>query len=805
MKRMILFFSALLFIVYTKAQVSSSIHGKVTDENGEPLSGVSVTVFDTYIGVSTGYDGTFRINGLQDGSYTLRFSHIGYEFQTKEVLLRNEIKVDITLSQLQYMTGEVLVNATRASDNAPLAYSSIDKDIIKKTNISQDIPYLLSLTPSVVETSEAGNGVGYTGMRIRGTDANRINVTVDGIPINDPESQSVFWVDVPDIASSVDNIQIQRGVGTSSNGAGAFGATVSLQTSNPGNVPSVEAGSSYGSFNTFKNTVSVSTGMLHDRFAFQVRYSDINSDGFIDRTWSDHKSAFLGGLYRTGKSLLRANIILGEEHTGLGWWGVPKDSLKANRTYNPAGQYTDDNGNIRFYDNESDNYNQNHYQLLYSLAATKSLNLNIALHYTPGKGYYEEYKEDENLADYGLNPVFIGGDTITFSDIIRRKWMRNDFAGVIYSAEFRKNRFTFTAGGGLNTFIGDHYGTIIWMRTAGNTEKDHQWYKNDAVKSEFSIYGKINYGLSENTRVFGDLQYRYIYYRMRGPDDDLKDISQKHRFGFFNPKAGIYHNINQNQDLWVSFAVANKEPTRADYKEASGDPSATPLPETLYDVETGYKLRTGKSSFSVNLYGMFYKDQLVPTGQLSNVGYSIMTNVARSYRAGIELSAAVKFSDHLSWNSNLTLSRNKIKDFVEYYTDYNTSDWSSQYIAKNLGLVDIAYSPSQVFSSDLAFSSGIFRIHLISKFVGKQYFDNTMSEDRSIDPYFVNNVRFDISQGFRNSGAIEIQFLINNILNEVYENNAYGGNWYEDGTEKTWSYYFPQAGTNYMLRLGLKF
>lgn len=784
---------------------SSVISGKITDIEGRPLQGAGITMENAFSAVISGQDGTYSITGLNDGRHTLRISFIGYETETHEVNLKGSAVVDVVMEPMSYMTGEVMVNATRAGNKTPLAYSTIDREILTKSNVSQDMPYLLSLTPSMVETSEAGTGIGYTGMRIRGTDANRINVTIDGIPLNDPESHTVFWVDLPDLASSVDNIQIQRGVGTSSNGAGAFGATVSIQTLNPGTEPSAGVSTSYGSFNTLKNTVAASSGMLGDKFAVQMRYSDIKSDGYIDRTWSDHRSAFISGMFRDKRSLLKANVILGEEHTGLGWWGVPKDSLGTKRTYNPAGEYTDDNGNIQYYKNESDNYNQDHYQLIYSLNAGEYLTLNTALHYTRGKGYYEEYREDQELDGYVINPIDIGGVTVSSTDLIRRKWLDNHFYGLVYSINYMRNRLELTAGGGLNSYVGDHYGTVIWMRNAGNTEKDYRWYFNESVKSEFNIFGKINYGLSEQTRIFGDLQYRHIGYDMEGLDDDQKDLSQDHRYGFFNPKAGIFHSINENQDAWLSFAVANREPTRSDFKEAAGDPTATPRPETLYDFEAGYKLRSGKSAFAVNLYGMFYNDQLVPTGELSNVGYPIMTNVAQSYRTGIELTAAVKLFEHLAWNSNLTLSRNKIKNFTEHYVDYNTSDWSSQYLSRELGLVDIAYSPSQVFTNEIAFEHGIFGIRLISKYVGRQYFDNTMSPERSIDPYFVNNFRVDVTPALRNIEGLELQLFVNNVFNAVYENNAYGGNWYEDGAEKTWSYYFPQAGINYMLRLGIRF
>ena len=801
-----------LFALYVSLQAfgiqnkGSVIRGKVTDTSGNFLPGTAITIENTSVGVLTDEEGSYIFSGLSDGNYRLRFSFIGYETRIIKVELKGEAIADITLTPKTVETGEVFVNATRAGEHAPFTFTTIDNALLRKQNTGHDLPFLLSLTPSLVESSEAGNGVGYTSQRIRGTDGSRINVTVDGIPLNDAESQQVFWVDLPDLAASAENIQIQRGVGTSSNGAGAFGATISIETANPGNEPSAEINSAAGSFNTFKNMVSASTGLLADKFAFNIRYSDIKSDGFIKRTGSDHRSAFISGMYITEKSRLKANVILGEEHTGIGWWGVPKEMLAIDRRYNPAGEYTDANGLTQYYDNESDNYTQNHYQLIYSRKMNDFLSWNSALHYTRGNGYYEEFREDQALADYGLPSVNLGDTTISETDLIRRKWLSNDFYGLVYSLKYKKDRIEAIAGGGLNTYIGDHYGRIIWMENAATVDKDYQWYFNSSTKSEMSFYGKVNYTLSDLISVFGDLQYRYISYKMKGIDDDLKDLGQSHSFGFFNPKTGVFFSVNSNQDAYISFSVANREPSRADFKEASGDLNATPKPETLYDFESGYKLRSGKSAFGVNLYWMIYKDQLVPTGELSDVGYSISTNVDKSYRMGIELTAGLKPMDFIDWNLNLTLSRNKIKDFTEYFIEYNTSDWTELYSSKNLGDVDIAYSPSVISSSDLAFRIlPRLNIHLISKYVGKQYFDNTSSNERMIDPYLVNNIRLDFEPALKKLKGLELQLLVNNIFNEKYESNAYGGNWYEDGLEKTWSYYFPQAGTNMMFRAGLRF
>jgi len=784
----------------------SEIRGTVTDMNGNRLPGASISIKNTFLGTHSASDGTYIFNNLADGDYSLQFSYIGYESEVIDVHLVSRSVTDVNLSQRILITDEVVVNATRAGAYTPLAYTNISGSTLSRQNSGQDLPFLLALTPSLVETSEAGNGIGYTSLRIRGSDASRINVTIDGIPLNDPESQQVFWVDLPDLASSVDNIQVQRGVGTSSNGAGAFGASLNIQTRPLENEPFAEINTLAGSFMTIRNNIAAGTGLLGDRFALQLRFSDLKSDGYILRTGSKHRSANISAIYRVGKSRLKANILIGEEKTGIGWWGVPGEMLGINRRYNPAGEYTDENGSKQYYDNESDNYKQNHYQLIFSRNLNQNLSLNSALHYTKGEGYYEEFKEDRSFNDYGLPDVSQGSIVIEETDLVRRKWMSNHFYGSTYSLTYRKERIEAVLGGGLNNYLGDHFGRLIWMRIPGNTGMDHQWYLNTGNKGEVSIYGKLNYMLSDRTSVYGDLQYRFIKYALSGIDDDLKDLGQEHRFNFFNPKAGLFFTLTPNQDAYFSFAVANREPTRTDFKEASGDESATPGSEKLFDAEAGYNLRAGTSTFSLNLYGMFYRDQLIPTGELSNVGYPIMTNVSKSYRIGSEVMGGVAFTDFMNWNFNITLSSNKIIDFVEHYVDYNTSDWSSEYKNKNLGKVDIAYSPSVTGSSDLDIkvTPGL-NLHFISKYVGKQYFDNTMNSERMLSPYFVNNIRVDFEPAVKKLKSAQFQFYINNIFNAEYESNAYGGNWYENGTEKTWSYYFPQAGTNFMIKLGIKF
>lgn len=808
MKRILIVLSTGLFI-FTAAGAQnkgSLITGRITDNEGNPLPGAGISVAGSLSGVLSDKDGYYMLTGLKDGHYTLNISFLGYENYTRETDLRGKAVLDVQLVPKPFMAGEVIVNAVRAGEKTPLAYSSVTGEMIRKQNLGMDLPFILSLTPSLVETSESGTGIGYTNLRIRGTDASRINVTLDGIPLNDPESQQVFWVDLPDIASSTDNLQVQRGVGTSSNGAGAFGATVSIQTSHPEAEPFALAGFSAGSFGTFRRMVSAGTGLLADKFAFQVRFSGLTSNGFIERTSSDHKSSFISGVFRTGKSLIRANIILGEEKTGIGWEGVPRNMLKTNRRYNPAGEYTDESGNLQYYENETDNYTQDHFQLFYNLRVNSTTSFSSAFHYTYGNGYYEEYKEDKPYKDYGLDNVVIRDDTVKTTDLIRRKWMSNDFYGAVWSLKHDGERMTVSMGGGANYYLGNHYGTIIWMKTAGPAVPDYEWYRNNGNKAEISLFGKTEFAATNSVTVYGDLQFRYINYLMKGLDDDFKDLRQRHEYNFFNPKAGVFWTLSPSQDAYLSFAIANREPTRSDFKEASGDPESMPQPERLYDTELGYKLKLSKLTAAANLYAMVYKDQLVPTGELSNVGYSIMTNVRNSYRIGIELNAKWQPVYFMQWDLGLTLSRNRIADFVEYYTDYDTITWEGEYKSTDLGTVDISYSPGVLGTSDLQFR--LFRnigLHLISKYVGKQYFDNTMSDDRMIDPYFVNNVRIDFNPSIPKLKGAGFQLLVNNLFNTRYESNAYGWNWFEAGREKTEAFFFPQAGINFMIKAELKF
>ena len=796
-------FLLLLQLAVWAGFAQDKLSGVVTGD-GEKLAGASVVLENTYNGVSTLSDGSFEFKNLAAGDYTVKVSFIGFTSKELNVKLNSDEFVEIELIRSTVFTDEVQITSTRAGNNTPVAFTNLSKDALNDLKSGQDIPYLLSLTPSLVESSEAGTGIGYTSFRIRGTDPTRINVTIDGVPLNDSESQGVFWPNMPDFASSVDNVQIQRGVGTSTNGAAAFGATINFQTEKVNKKSYAELNSIAGSYGTLKNSVKVGSGLINDHFTFDARLSKLNSDGFVDYGFSDHKSFFMAAGYHTEKSTLKAKIIHGDQKTGITWWGNP-DVENLGRTYNPAGEYTDEFGNPQYYKNQTDNYKQTHSILNYSTKLSDILHFNTSIHYTKGEGFYEQYKEDEDYSDYGLENVTIGDETLNSTDLIRRKWLDNDFYGMVFGLNYQKNKLDFTFGGGWNQYDGDHFGNIIWMRNAGNSEIDYEWYLNNGKKTDYNLYAKTNYQITEVLNAYGDVQFRGINYDIRGIDDDRIDMTMSHNFTFLNPKVGLFAALNDKNSVYASFALAHREPTRANFKEAKGDPESTPKAESLFDYEVGYKFNSTRATFGANFYYMFYQDQLVPTGEKSSVGYDIMTNVDESYRLGIELVGGIQLAKWIKWDANLTLSSNKIKDYTEYAAYYD-EDWNEYTDSKYLGTTNISYSPDVIASSIVNITPfKNFGVSLMSKYVGVQYFDNTSSEDRKIDDYFVNNLRFDYTIKGSIFESISLFSQINNLFNLEYSNNAYGGNWYEQGTEQTWAYYFPQAGTNYLFGVNSSF
>jgi len=784
----------------------SIITGTVTDTGGVPMAGASVVLTDAGMGVATDNEGRYALRGLRDGTYNLRISFTGFESLDTVVVVKGTAVTDASLREALYVAAEVIVRGSRAGARTPMAHSTVSSDELRERDLTRDMPFLLSLTPSVVETSDAGTGIGYTSLRIRGTDASRINITLDGIPLNDAESQQVFWVDLPDLASSTGSVQVQRGVGTSTNGAGAFGASVNISTMTPPVDAGASADMSYGSFNSSRLTAKAWTGMLGDRFSMMVRASQIKSDGFVEHSAADIKSAMVSGLWSAPSDMIRFNMITGSQTTGISWWGVPVEVLPDNRRYNPAGEYVDAEGVTRYYEDETDVYTQNHYHLFHTHTFAGRVSLNTGLHLTTGTGYYEEQKSDRDPEEYGIADLLPYEPAVTGTDMVQRKWLDNLFYGAVLSLVKQGATTEWTLGGALNRYDGDHYGTILWMEYPGEVFPGYEWYRNNGVKDEANLYGKVNTSLTGSLSGFLDMQLRHISYRFEGPDDDLKDLTSGHRFLFFNPKAGFFWSNGSGSEAFISAAVAHREPTRSDFKDAAGDPSATPGRERLTDFEGGYTFRTSAAALGINIYYMHYLDQLVPTGKISNTGYPIMTNVPESYRAGVEFSGSYRPSPLAAVKMNLTLSRSRINDFRNYYFNYNTDDWSEEYTYSDLGTVDIAYSPRVTGSAELEVNPAErLSFILTGKYVGKQYFDNTMSDDRALDPYFVSNISAAYVFSMKKAGELMLRFAVNNLFNAVYESNAYGGMWTEDGVEKTWAYFFPQAGINWMAGISLSF
>lgn len=683
----------------------------------------------------------------------------------------------------------VEIKAIRAADNAPFTKTTLTKAQIKTLNTGQDLPFILNQTPSVVVSSDAGNGIGYTGIRIRGSDATRINMTINGIPYNDAESQGLFFVNLPDLASSVKDIQIQRGVGTSSNGAGAFGATMNFSTNEVNLTPYAELNNSIGSYNTWKHTVKAGSGLINDHFTLDARLSRIASDGYIDRGETDLHSFYLSGAYLTENSAIRLNVFSGKERTYQAWNGIPASDLENNRRTNYSG--TEKPGTP--YANETDNYQQDHYQLFFNHRFNPSLEFNTAIYLTRGRGYYENYKAGEAFADYGLEDVTIGDSTLEQTDLVRQLWLDNHSYGQIISLQHKSNRSAFTIGGGWNRYEGLHYGEVIWAETGFPVQ--YRWYEHDAGKTDINAYAKYQYRVATGLELFGDLQYRSVQYRLNGFRDNPELYINNH-YDFLNPRAGISFSKN-NARLYASYSYASKEPNRDDF-EAGADQQ--PRPEHMHDIEAGIEKKHSDWEWGANLFYMRYRDQLVLSGKINDVGAYTRINIPESYRAGIELQGAATITSWLHASANLALSRNKVLDFTEFYDNYDNGGQKSTFHSS----ADIAYSPALVGGAALRFKpvkNG--EIHLMGKYVSRQYLDNTSQKDRSLNAYYVQDARltYTIPQAlFREIGLI---FQVNNVFNKKYEANGYTFSYQYGGALITENYYFPMATTNLMFAVNI--
>jgi iron complex outermembrane receptor protein len=772
----------------------SLVTGTVTNKtSGQPLEGVTISINQT--GAVTDNKGHYNIHLPKKGSYTLTASFIGFKsFSTTVNAHNNTQQEDIALEVSPLFVKPVEISSLRAGKNSPFVNTTLSAADIKKENMGQDLPILLNQQPGVVTSSDAGTGIGYTGMRVRGSDLTRINVTVNGIPVNDAESQGTFFVNMPDVASSVSSIQLQRGVGTSTNGGSAFGATLNLSTNEFNEKAYGEISNSYGSFNSWKHTVKAGSGLINDHFTIDARLSKISSDGYIDRATSDLRSFYTSAAYISNKTAIRLNIFSGKEKTYQAWNGVPQALLETNRTYNSAG--TAKPGTP--YDNETDNYQQDHYQLFLNQEVNPHLNFNVAFHLTRGRGYYEQYKAKQAFTEYGIKEPVNNGDTLHITDLVRQLWLDNYFYGSVFSVNRTGEKFNWSLGGGWNRYTGDHYGKIIWAQTG--IDKDYKYYNYPAAKNDFNVYWKGEYKITAALSIFADMQYRNIMYYMDGFEAAPVYIAHVN-YNFFNPKAGVSYNINATNRVFASIAIAHKEPNRSDFESNYG--VAVPKPEVLRDVEAGYSWNNNIAAIQANVYYMSYRNQLVQTGMLTDVGAYVRTNIPRSYRMGIEVNGNVKLGNIVSIAANAALSQNKVLDY--HAIAYDSAGATHIQVFNK---TDISFSPSFVGGLTLSVKPvKNLNIDLLGKYVSRQYMDNTSNKDGSLDPYFVSNLRihYVVPQPlFRELG---VQFMLNNIFDTKYEPNGSTYSSYDLKTNRVAydNYYYPMAGINFFAGVTIGF
>ncbi len=793
------------------AQKTFRWEGTVVDqENAQALWGASIQLKDSQRGTVTDRKGHFVLTSTQP-SISISIHFVGYETQIKE-LKSSDKSISIQLKKSSFLNDEVVVKATRADENSAMAYTNVGAKELAKSNLGQDMPVLLNFTPSIVTTSDAGAGVGYTGIRIRGSDATRVNVTINGIPVNDSESQGTYWVNMPDFASSVASVQIQRGVGTSTNGAGAFGGSVNMQTNTFEKDPYAELNVSGGSFGSLKSTLKLGTGLMGGKWTIDGRLSRVVSDGYIDRSFSNLQSAYLSAAYFGKKSFFRLNYFIGKEKTFQSWYGTPesrvnndvlgmkayiernwlseadaKNLLESGRTYN---YYT--------YPNQTDNYAQDHYQFLTHHSLGTYWNLDLNAHYTYGRGYYEEFKADAELSKYGLAPINLGSVLLTGTNLVRRKWLDNDFYGSTFALNYDANQgFKITLGGAWSRYLGRHFGEVVAGDKLPSSYLGHRWYQSRSQKTDLNMFVKINYALADKWQSYLDLQYRTVGYKMQGTADKMQDISQIWTYNFFNPKLGLTHQLSESNKIYASMAVGNKEPSRQDFID---NPGTTPRSEFLTDYELGFERVASNYSFQLNAYRMQYRDQLVLTGAVNSVGEAIRTNVPESYRMGIEASLNYRLSRHFNWQANLTLSKNKVLNFVESIPDYDT------YGVKlvNHGTTDIAYSPSTIAGSQLTYTWKGLETSLLTKYVGQQFLDNTSDEQRKLKAYWTQDIRLTYPIKTAWAKHLQVSLLLNNVANTLYSSNGYTYSYVYEQKVVTENFQYPQAGFNFLLGLSLR-
>lgn len=789
-------------ILSFSALAQSRLLGTVTGADGLPLAFADVVFPEKDLRTATDVDGTFRMGGLWQGALAVRIAYVGHgTLDTLVQLTAGDNAITFRLRNTLAELPSVQVDALRAGDRAPFAKSLVTREEIQRINTGVDLPYLLDLQPSVVVTSDAGTGIGYTAMRIRGSDATRTNITLNGVPFNDPESQGAFLVNLPDLASSAEDIEVQRGVGTSTNGPAAFGASVNLRTTSVRREAWGLVSASGGSFNTQRYSVSAGTGMLGapdaSKFSLDMRLSSITSDGYVDRATADLKSYFLQGAWESAsrRSSLRFITFRGKEVTYQAWAGVSPAILDTNRTYNPYS-----------YANEVDNYDQTHYQLLFDQRVGKNVALNLTLFRVLGEGFYEQFRANDRLSTYGISPAVINGDTITRTDIIRRRWLDNTLTGANISADIKLNKHRLLVGGNYSDYDGDHFGEVIWARYAGAGEIRDRYYDNVGRKTDANAFAKLTYALTDKLDAYGDAQVRHVGYSFLGFNQYQENVTQEVDYTFFNPKAGLLWRPHAGGRAYASFAVANREPNRNDLQETT--PDSRPVSERLLDYELGYERRSGRFSGGLNLYYMDYTDQLVLTGELNDVGAALRTNVADSYRAGVELMFAVRPVDRLTWRANATFSRNKVRNFVEYVDDWDNGGQ----VRIDQGETDLAFSPDVIVGSELGYrfwekrGKGRAELTLVTKYVGQQYLDNSRSSDRMLEAYLVNDLRANVTLlGFKSARSIDLNLTVRNLFSSLYESNGWVYSYYLDGSRTQDIGLFPQAPMNVLGGITVRF
>ncbi len=791
------------------------VTGVVKDSRtGDPLSYANITIPGTFKGTYTDGRGRFSLSGLGKEKVAIRISFIGYRSQLVEALPGVTGELSVALARSSVMADEVVISATRATAHSGMAYTEYSREEIDRENYGQDMPYMLAASPSAVVTSDAGTGIGYTGIRIRGTDASRINVTINGVPLNDAESQLVYWVDLPDLAASTDNIQVQRGVGTSTNGAGAFGGSIHVQTNKLIPEPYLRTDHTAGAFGTIKNSISAGTGLLHDHWTFDIRLSRLNSDGYVDRAGADLKSLFISQGYYADKAMIRLNIITGKEVTYQSWYGTPQaviegdvqgmidysvrngldseDSLNlltSGRTYN-----------YYQYHNQVDDYQQDHYQLHMSFEPAEKVVINSSLHYTRGRGFFEEYRKNQLLSDYGVVdsvPGFVFGPV----SLVRRKWLDNDFYGATFSLHVTPSGpVSLIAGGAWNKYLGDHYDEVIWAEFLPVDAIPFGYAFDTGDKTDFNAFVRTVIDVHSNVSLYADLQGRRVSYLFTGPGPGGGASAQGEALTFFNPKAGITVRPDDRQTWHASLAMGNKEPSRNDYTDSPYD--RRPVAERLYDFEAGYRFRIARFTGALNFYHMRYDNQLVLNGSLNDVGEPIRVNVKESYRQGIEAEWAWKPVRKVRMSGSVTLGRTNIKSYNEIVADYDTFVNDTITYANT----SIAYSPDVIAFTEVAWSP-IKRLELAlnAKYVGRQFLDNTSDESRSIDAYWYSGVRLGYTFKTKFVDEVRLGLQVKNIFDRLYESNGYTYSYIYGGETITENFYYPQAGRHVMGRLTLVF